>query len=73
MSTFDIITDSTSDLSLELREKYGISYCKMEFSCEDKTYHASLDWDEISYKTFYDSMSQGKRFKTVQVPVKTFY
>ena len=72
MSTFDIITDSTSDLSLELREKYGISYCKMEFSCEDKTYHASLDWDEISYKTFYDSMRQGKRFKTVQVPVKTF-
>ena len=72
MSTFDIITDSTSDLSLELRSKFDIDYCKMEFSAEDKTYHASLDWDEISYKTFYDSMRQGKRYKTVQVPVKTF-
>lgn len=72
MRTFDIITDSTSDLSLELREKYDIDYCKMEFSAEDKTYRASLDWDEISYKTFYDSMRQGKRYKTVQVPVKTF-
>ena len=62
---FCIITDSTSDLSLELREKYGIDYCKMEFSEGDKHYHASLDWDEISYKEFYDSMRQGKRYKTV--------
>lgn len=69
---FCIITDSTSDLSLELREKYGIDYCKMEFSEGDKHYHASLDWDEISCKEFYDSMRQGKRYKTVQVPVKTF-
>ena len=72
MSTFDIITDSTSDLSLELREKYGIDYCKMEFSSEDKNYKASLDWDEISSKEFYDSMRKGKRYKTVQVPVITF-
>lgn len=69
---FSIITDSTSDLSLELREKYGIDYCKMEFSEGDTNYHASLDWDEISFKEFYGSMRQGKRFKTVQVPVKTF-
>ena len=54
MSTFDIITDSTSDLSLELREKYGIDYCKMELSLEDKTFRASLDWDEISPGEFYD-------------------
>lgn len=72
MSTFDIITDSTSDLSLELREKYGIDYCKMEFSLEDKTFRASLDWDEISSREFYDSMRKGKIFKTVQVTVKTF-
>ena len=45
---FSIITDSTSDLSSELREKYGIDYCKMEFSEGDRNYHASLDWDEIS-------------------------
>ncbi|MCR4776062.1 MAG: DegV family protein [Saccharofermentans sp.] len=69
---FSIITDSTSDLSLELRDKYGIDYCKMEFSEGDTNYHASLDWDEISFKEFYGSMRQGKRFKTVQVPVKTF-
>ena len=69
---FSIITDSTSDLSLEFREKYGIDYCKMEFSEGDTNYHASLDWDEISFKEFYGSMRQGKRYKTVQVPVKTF-
>ena len=32
MSTFDIITDSTSDLSLELREKYAIDYYNGEFT-----------------------------------------
>lgn len=70
--SFDIITDSTSDLSLELREKYDIDYCLMEFSDEERDYKASLDWSDISYKEFYDSMRQGKRYKTVQVPVKTF-
>lgn len=72
MSSFDIITDSTSDLSLALREKYGIDYCLMEFSEGEKNYRASLDWTDISYKDFYGSMRQGKRYKTVQVPVKTF-
>ena len=69
---FSIITDSTSDLSKDLREKFGIDYCKMEFSEGEKHYLASLDWDDISSKEFYDSMRQGKRYKTVQVPVKTF-
>ena len=72
MSSFDIITDSTSDLSLALREMYGIDYCLMEFSEGEKNYRASLDWTDISYKDFYGSMRQGKRYKTVQVPVKTF-
>ena len=72
MSSFDIITDSTSDLSLALREKYSIDYCLMEFSEGEKNYRASLDWTDISYKDFYGSMRQGKRYKTVQVPVKTF-
>lgn len=70
--SFAVITDSTSDLSKELREKYSIDYCKMEFSLEDKIFRASLDWDEISSKDFYDSMRSGKRYKTVQVPFKTF-
>lgn len=70
--SFAVITDSTSDLSKELREKYSIDYCKMEFSLENKIFRASLDWDEISSKDFYDSMRSGKRYKTVQVPFKTF-
>lgn len=70
--SFAIITDSTSDLSKDLREQYGIDYCKMEFSLGDKTFRASLDWDEISFTDFYGSMRKGERYKTVQVPVKTF-
>lgn len=70
--SFAVITDSTSDLSNEIREKYSIDYCQMEFSLDDKTFRASLDWEDISPKEFYDSMRSGKRYKTVQVTVKTF-
>ena len=70
--SFAIITDSTSDLSRAVRVLYNIDYCKMEFSLEDKTFKASLDWDEISASDFYNSMRSGKRYKTVQVPVRTF-
>lgn len=70
--SFAVITDSTSDLSNELREKYSIDYCQMEFSLGEKNFRASLDWEDISPKEFYDSMRSGKRYKTVQVTVKTF-
>lgn len=70
--SFAVITDSTSDLSNEIREKYSIDYCQMEFSLGEKTFRASLDWEDISPKEFYDSMRSGKRYKTVQVTVKTF-
>jgi DegV family protein with EDD domain len=70
--SFAVITDSTSDLSNEIREKYSIDYCQMEFSLGEKNFRASLDWEDISPKEFYDSMRSGKRYKTVQVTVKTF-
>jgi DegV family protein with EDD domain len=70
--SFAVITDSTSDLSNEIREKYSIDYCQMEFSLGEKNFRASLDWEDISPKEFYDSMRSGKRYKTVQVTYKTF-
>ena len=50
--SFAVITDSTSDLSNEIREKYSIDYCQMEFSLGEKNFRASLDWEDISPKEF---------------------
>ena len=57
MASFHVLTDSTSDLPVELRQQYGINYFPMEFtSTEGKNFIASLDWKNISYRDFYDSM-----------------
>lgn len=66
MKKFVILTDSCSDLTLELREKYDIDYVPMHFSCDDKDYVADLDYKEISAKDFYNLMRDGKRVITAQ-------
>ena len=72
MNKIMILTDSTSDLNADLRKKYNIDYCKMGFSSGDKEFEASLDWEDISAKDFYDSMRNGTGYLTIQVPVKHF-
>ena len=72
MSKIAILTDSTADMNRELREKYNIDYFRMGFSSGDEEYVASLDWEDISYKDFYDSMRNGKGYLTSQVTVKHF-
>lgn len=72
MENFVILTDSTSDLNRELREKYGIEYVKMNYVVEDKEYPADLDWTTHSPKEFYDMMRNGKRVRTTQVSRETY-
>lgn len=72
MNKIKILTDSTSDMNAALREKYDIDYCRMGFSSGDKEYSASLDWEDISYKDFYDSMRNGQSYLTIQVTVGQF-
>ncbi len=64
---FVIVTDSCSDLTKELREKYDIEYIPMHLSYDGKEIPASLDWEYISYKDFYTAMRNGTRFLTSQV------
>ena len=68
MNNYAIITDSTSDLSLELRQKYDIDYVMMNYVIDDIEYPASLDWESHSVKEFYDTMRGGTRVFTTQVP-----
>ncbi len=69
---FKIIADSTSDLSLELRNKYNLDYCQMGITCDDKEYVADLDYKEYSAKELYDWMRNGKRVFTSQVSDNEF-
>ena len=67
MNSFKVITDTTSDLYEELREKYDIDYMMMSFNDGKKNYDADIDFKGISAKEFYDSMRNGVVFKTSQV------
>jgi len=67
MKKFVIVTDSCSDLSYELRKQYNIEDLQMHIIYDGKDIPASLDWEHISVKDFYDLMRGGTRVTTSQV------
>lgn len=72
MSDFVIITDSTCDLPKDVMDANSIDYAKMNFVIDEKEYKALLDWSEITPKDFYDTMRNGTRITTTQVPIVEF-
>lgn len=68
MRPIKIVTDSCSDLTKELRDKYSIEYVKMNTVHNEKETPASLDWEYYSPKELYDTMRKGERVTTTQVP-----
>ena len=72
MRKVQIITDSCSDLTPELLEKYHIDYVKMNTVFEGETRPADLAWTEEEVHQFYETMRGGKRFTTTQVPVTEY-
>lgn len=72
MKNYAIITDSCSDLSKEVREKYSIDYVQMNITYDGKELPASLDWDLYTPSEFYGLMKAGTRIKTTQVPPASF-
>lgn len=73
MKDFVLFGDSTCDLSSELRKKFSIEYVAMNFTIDDAEYEASLDWDEGAAKMHYNTMRDGKRVFTTQVPKNVYY
>ena len=67
MNKFIIVTDSSSDLDKNTREKYDIEYIPMHLTIDGKSYDADLDWGDFSVKEFYDLMRNGKRVITAQI------
>ena len=67
-----IVTDSCSDMPKEIREKYDIDYVRMNTVYEGKETPASLDFEYYSPQDLYNTMRNGGRITTTQVPVDEF-
>ena len=72
MRKVQIITDSCSDLTPELMEKFHIDYAQMNTVYEGKTAPADLAWTAEDAHRFYDIMRGGGRITTTQVPPEEF-
>lgn len=72
MRKIQIITDSCSDLTVELMERYGIDYARMNTVYEGKTSPADLSWTADEVHALYGIMRSGNRITTTQVPVEEF-
>lgn len=72
MRKVQIITDSCSDLTPELMEKYGVDYAQMNTVYEGKNSPADLSWSYEEVHKLYGIMRDGNRVTTTQVPVEEF-
>ena len=72
MRRVKIITDSCSDLTKDLLEKYDIDYAKMATVLNGEESPALLEWSAEDVHKFYELMRAGNRITTTQVPVEEF-
>lgn len=72
MRTVKIMTDSCSDLTGELMDRYHIDYAQMNTVYQGKETPASLRWEYYTPKELYDIMRGGERITTTQVPADRF-
>ena len=73
MKEYMILTDSTSDLTRQMRQQYNIAYVPMQYIIDGVEYSASLDWESHDPKTYYDLMRNGSRVFTSQILRETYY
>lgn len=72
MASYQIVTDSTSDLTPKLVEELGVEVIPMEFILGDEVYHNYPDAREMSSKEFYARLRAGEMSKTNQINTVTF-
>ena len=69
---YQIITDSTGDLTPELIQSLGVTVIPMEFTVDGKSYRNYPDGHEMSAKSFYDLLRAGKTSTTAQINANEF-
>ena len=72
MRKFVIISDTGCDLEKKWRDQFDLEYLPIHYTFEEKEYEGDLDWNNMSYKEFYNHMRDGVRFPTSQVNVEQY-
>ena len=72
MSDYVISSCSTADITAEQFKQRGINYLSFKFSLDGKEYEDDMG-QTISFKDFYDAMSNGADTKTSQINMDTYY
>lgn len=61
---FEIVTDSSCNLTEDLVDKWNVNVIPMTYTCEGQEYKSHLKGDEANLGQFYSMMREGKEFKT---------
>ena len=72
MKKVKVLTDSCSDLTGELLEKYNVDYAKMRYTYNGVEREAKLTWSEDEIHELYNVMRDGVRVTTAQVPADEY-
>ena len=70
MAKYQIFSDSSCDLSTELRKANNIEYFYFGLVVDGVEYKADLDWVDYKPEEFYGWLSAGKKVKTTQVSME---
>ena len=70
MAKYQIFTDSSSDLTPELRKQNNIEYFYFGLVVDGVEYRADIDWKDYTCEEFYGWLKQGKKVKTTQVSLE---
>jgi DegV family protein with EDD domain len=71
MRNFDLLVDSSSDLSLELVNEFGINLIPMTFTLGETDYQEDF-WKSISPADFYSRAKSGEKSMTTQLNADAF-
>lgn len=72
MNEYQIITDSSCDLSAELAEELQLKVVPLSVLLDGKQYVNHLDWRDISASEFFDALRKGKTGSTSAPNVDQF-
>lgn len=72
MRNYVIVTDSTSDLPVNIIKEYDITVVPLGFGFESENYLNYPDHRQLSIQKFYERVKNGERSTTTLVNAKTF-
>ena len=72
MRSFDLLTDSSSDLPLDIVSEFNVKILPMTFTLNETDYQDDF-WTSISPGEFYSRVKSGERSITTQIPGATFF